>query len=55
MRIAIAVCFSLVSAVALADTAAGAGDPIANHTIALEDATKGVKGTGTLMAKIDVE
>ena len=55
MRIAIAVCISLSSAVALADTAAGGGDPVANHTIALEDATKGVKGSGTLMAKIDVE
>ena len=40
---------------ALADTAAGAGDPVANHTISLEDATKGVKGSGALMAKIDVE
>ncbi|HEX6839851.1 MAG TPA: peptidylprolyl isomerase, partial [Polyangia bacterium] len=55
MRIAIAICFSLTSAVALADTAAGSGDPIAGHTISLEDATKGVKGTGPLMAKIEVE
>jgi peptidyl-prolyl cis-trans isomerase B (cyclophilin B) len=56
MRIAIAVGFiALTGAPALADTTAGAGDPIANHTIALEDATKGVKGTGALMAKIDVE
>jgi peptidyl-prolyl cis-trans isomerase A (cyclophilin A) len=55
MRIAIALCFTLVSVPALADTAAGAGDPVANHTISLEDATKGVKGTGPLMAKIDVE
>jgi peptidyl-prolyl cis-trans isomerase A (cyclophilin A) len=45
----------LSSAVAYADTAAGAGDPVANHTISLEDATKGVKGTGPLMAKIDIE
>ena len=55
MRIAIALCFTLVSVPALADTAAGAGDPVANHTISLEDATKGVKGTGMLMAKIEVE
>jgi len=56
MRIAIAVCFTLTSVTAFADTAAGnGGDPIAGHTISLEDATKGVKGSGTLMAKIDVE
>ena len=56
MRIAIALCFTLGSVTAFADTAAGnGGDPIASHTISLEDATKGVKGSGTLMAKIDVE
>ena len=55
MRIAIAVCFTLSSAVALADTAAGSGDPVAGHTISLEDATKGIKGTGPLQAKIEVE
>ncbi len=56
MRIAIVAVFALAAAPALADTtAAAAGDPIASHSIALEDATKGVKGTGTLMAKIDVE
>lgn len=55
MRIAIALGLTLVSLPALADTAAGAGDPVANHTITLEEATKGVKGAGTLMAKIDVE
>jgi peptidyl-prolyl cis-trans isomerase A (cyclophilin A) len=55
MRIAIALFLTLLAVPALADTAAGAGDPIPNHTISLEDATKGVKGSGTLMAKIDVE
>ena len=57
MRIGIVVGFiALSGAPALADTTtAGAGDPIAGHTISLEDATKGVKGTGTLMAKIDIE
>ena len=55
MRIAIAACFLLSSAVALADTAAGAGDPVANHTISIEDATKGLKGSGPLSAKIEVE
>ncbi|MCU1279668.1 MAG: Peptidylprolyl isomerase [bacterium] len=56
MRIGIVVGFvAIVGAPALADTTAGAGDPIAGHTIALDDATKGVKGTGPLMAKIDVE
>jgi peptidyl-prolyl cis-trans isomerase A (cyclophilin A) len=56
MRIAIAVCFTLLAVPALADTATGGGgDPVAGHTITLEDATKGVKGSGTLMAKIDVE
>jgi peptidyl-prolyl cis-trans isomerase A (cyclophilin A) len=56
MRTAIVVALASLSAPALADTAAPAGgDPIAGHTIALEDATKGVKGTGTLTAKIDVE
>ena len=55
LRTAIVVALASSSAIALADTAAGGGDPVANHTIALEDATKGVKGSGTLMAKIDVE
>jgi peptidyl-prolyl cis-trans isomerase A (cyclophilin A) len=35
--------------------AADAQDPIAGHTITLEDATKGLKGTGPLNAKIEVE
>jgi peptidyl-prolyl cis-trans isomerase A (cyclophilin A) len=30
-------------------------DPVASHSISLEEATKGVKGTGALTAKIDVE
>ena len=54
MRTAIVVALATLSAPALADTTA-AGDPIASHTIALEDATKGLKGAGPLMAKIDVE
>jgi cyclophilin family peptidyl-prolyl cis-trans isomerase len=40
---------------ALADTAVSGTDPVANHTIALEDATKGLKGSGPLVAKMDVE
>ncbi len=55
MRYGIVVAALFVAPLALADTTSGAGDPIANHTISLEDATKGVKGTGPLMAKIDVE
>jgi peptidyl-prolyl cis-trans isomerase A (cyclophilin A) len=34
---------------------AGEGDPIESHTITLEAATKGLKGSGSLTAKIDVE
>jgi peptidyl-prolyl cis-trans isomerase A (cyclophilin A) len=30
-------------------------DPVASHTISIEDATKGLKGQGALMAKIDLE
>src|ERR1700761_8176939 len=57
MRTAIVVALASLSAPAFADTAAGTngGDPIAGHTISIEDAVKGVKGTGALMAKIDVE
>jgi peptidyl-prolyl cis-trans isomerase A (cyclophilin A) len=56
LRTAIVLVLASSSAVALADTAAGAGgDPVAGHNITLEDATKGVKGTGALTAKIDVE
>jgi peptidyl-prolyl cis-trans isomerase A (cyclophilin A) len=57
LRTSIVVALASSSAIALADTtAAGAGgDPIAGHNISLEDATKGVKGTGGLTAKIDVE
>jgi peptidyl-prolyl cis-trans isomerase A (cyclophilin A) len=54
MRIVIAVAFATLSVPALADTS-GAGDPIAGHQITLEDATKGLKGTGPLVAKIDIE
>ncbi len=32
-----------------------APDPVASHTISVEEATKGLKGQGALMAKIDVE
>ncbi len=55
MRTVIVIALATFSVPALADTAAGGADPIASHTISLEDATKGVKGTGTLMAKIDIE
>jgi peptidyl-prolyl cis-trans isomerase A (cyclophilin A) len=55
MRIVIVIALASCSAVALADTTAGAGDPIAGHNITIEDALKGVKGTGTLTAKLDVE
>jgi peptidyl-prolyl cis-trans isomerase A (cyclophilin A) len=49
-------CTTAMSAPAwAADTAAAGSDPIPNHSISLEDATKGLKGTGTLSAKIDVE
>jgi len=45
------------AAPALADTTptAAVEDPVAGHTIALADALKGVRGSGQLMAKIDVE
>jgi peptidyl-prolyl cis-trans isomerase A (cyclophilin A) len=56
MRTAIVVALASLSASAFADTAAaGSGDPIPGGTISIEDATKGVKGSGALMAKIDVE
>jgi peptidyl-prolyl cis-trans isomerase A (cyclophilin A) len=57
MRIVFVVALASLSAPALAaDTGAATGaDPVAAHTITLEDATKGVKGTGALTAKIDVE
>lgn len=38
---------------ALAQT--GGGDPISSHILTLDEATKGMKGAGTLVAKIDVE
>ncbi len=55
MRTAIVVALASLSAPAFADTAAGGADPIAGGTISIEDATKGLKGTGPLTAKIDVE
>jgi peptidyl-prolyl cis-trans isomerase A (cyclophilin A) len=55
MKMMIAGCMILASASAFADTSSGGADPVANHTITLEDATKGVKGSGPLMAKIEVE
>jgi len=30
-------------------------DPVASHTITVEEATKGLKGSGPLMAKLDIE
>ncbi|HZS37701.1 MAG TPA: hypothetical protein VFF06_12780, partial [Polyangia bacterium] len=30
-------------------------DPVASHTISLDEATKGLKGSGALIAKIEVE
>jgi peptidyl-prolyl cis-trans isomerase A (cyclophilin A) len=43
------------SAPVLADNSAGAADPVPNHTLSLEDATKGLKGAGPLVAKLDIE
>ncbi len=43
-----------LAAPAFADSSTGA-DPVAGHTIAIEDALKGVKGSGPLMAKLDIE
>src|SRR5688500_12982491 len=34
---------------------AQSADPVAGHVMPLDEALKGLKGTGTLMAKIDVE
>jgi peptidyl-prolyl cis-trans isomerase A (cyclophilin A) len=45
----------LLAAPALAEEQAGAGDPIPDHMIPLEQATKGLKASGPLVAKIDVE
>ena len=41
--------------VARADNAAPGADPIPSHTIAIEEALKGVKGSGALMARIELE
>ncbi len=48
---------ALVALPAFADTstATGGADPLPEHTMSMADATKGIKGAGTLMAKIDVE
>ena len=46
---------ALVLAAPLALADAPAGDPIPNHTISMEDAAKGLKGSGALVAKIEVE
>jgi peptidyl-prolyl cis-trans isomerase A (cyclophilin A) len=43
---------SLMAAPAFAETA---GDPVPNHVMSLEDATKGLKGSGTLVAKLEIE
>ena len=51
-RSLIAGAFLLAPALACADAPP---DPVASHTISVADATKGVKGTGPLMAKLDVE
>jgi peptidyl-prolyl cis-trans isomerase A (cyclophilin A) len=59
MRTALALAVSLVAAPVYADTTAATattgGDPIASHSISLEDATKGIKGSGPLSAKIEVD
>jgi peptidyl-prolyl cis-trans isomerase A (cyclophilin A) len=43
---------ALAPALAAAQTA---DDPVASHTITVEEATKGMKGQGALMAKIEIE
>jgi peptidyl-prolyl cis-trans isomerase A (cyclophilin A) len=47
----------LFAAPVLADTAPSApgADPIASHVMPIAEATKGVKGSGALIAKIDIE
>ena len=52
MKIRLALALFAVPALAHADVAT---DPVATHTMTVEDATKGMKGTGSLLAKIDVE
>ncbi len=51
--IAPSVLFGFLAQPALADSSAG--DPLPDHTMKLEDAEKGLKGSGTLEAKIDIE
>ena len=46
---------ALLAAPALASADASVPDPVTTHTLTVEDATKGLKGTGSLLAKIDVE
>src|SRR5262249_5271240 len=55
MRTQLLIALSLLAGPAFADTAAGGADPVPNHVMTLDDATKGIKGSGQLMAKIDVE
>ena len=49
---AFGLCFAL-AAPAFADTSAS--DPIPDHAITLEQAEKGIKGSGPLEAKLDIE
>jgi peptidyl-prolyl cis-trans isomerase A (cyclophilin A) len=51
----IALLLTLSPALALADASTGAGDPLADHTLPLDAALKGLKGAGPLTAKIDIE
>jgi peptidyl-prolyl cis-trans isomerase A (cyclophilin A) len=59
MRIVFVAAFALVAVPAFAQEPSTAKpappDPIASHSITLEDATKGLKGAGPLSAKIEVE
>src|SRR5688572_1364194 len=59
MRIVHPTLVALAASAALAPIVASAQpatpDPVASHTISVDEAVKGLKGTGSLMAKIDVE
>jgi peptidyl-prolyl cis-trans isomerase A (cyclophilin A) len=55
MRTILVLAVSLVAGPAFADATTGAADPVASHVISLEDATKGVRGSGTLTAKLEIE
>jgi peptidyl-prolyl cis-trans isomerase A (cyclophilin A) len=48
-------CSLLVAPRVQADVTTGGADPIPNHVLTLDQATKGLKGTGPLVAKINVE